>query len=280
MCVCIAFMAFCLAKAQPARPEIGVARDMEEDSLLSASGYGYMVESIGKIMSPVSIEDGRFAENLAVIQSMKTRIYAVNIFLPGNLKMVGPDIDEKAVLAYAEKVFERCKQAGIPMVIWGSAGSRRLPEGFDKAIAINQFIALARKVAVVAHKYGIFLTLENLNTGETNFLTSVAEVAEVVRKVDQPNFKVCVDIYHMLRENEPASEIRKADGLIYHCDIAERENRTPPGTVGDDLVPYLMALKEAGFQGKIIIEARWTDLTKQLPETRRYLEGKIGEVWN
>ncbi len=273
-------IAFDPVNAQKARPEIGVARDMEEDSLLSVSGYGYMVESIGKIMSPVNIDEARFAQNLEAIRSMKTRIYAVNIFLPGNLKMVGPDIDEKAVLVYAEKVFQRCKQAGIPMVIWGSAGSRRLPEGFDKATAMDQFISLARKVALLAQKYDIFLTLENLNTGETNFLTSVAEVADVVRKVDQPNFKVCVDIYHMLKENEPASEIRKADGLIYHCDIAERENRTPPGTLGDNLVPYLVALKEAGFQGKIIIEARWTDVTKQLPAARKYLEGKIAEVWN
>jgi len=60
------------SNAQKTRPEIGVARDMEEDSLLSASGYEYMVESIGKIMSPVSIDDARFAQNLAVIRSMKT----------------------------------------------------------------------------------------------------------------------------------------------------------------------------------------------------------------
>ncbi len=260
-------------------PDIGIARDMEEDSLLYASGYRHLVESIGKIMSPRSISDEQFETNLRTIKNLKTPLYAVNIFLPGELKTVGPNVDEEAILAYTARVFERCRQAGVGMVVWGSGGSRRVPEGFSREKAMEQFVAIAKKIAVQASEYGIRLTLENLNSSETNFLNLLSEVHEVVKRVDEPNFRICVDIYHMLRESEPASAIEKAGALITHCDIAEKEKRTPPGTMGDDLTPYLTALKKAGFQGKIILECRWDDFATQAPVAKKYLDEKLAEVY-
>lgn len=274
-----AFMAFGIVLASAQTPEIGIAADMEKDSLLNASGYGHLVESIGKIMSPRSVSDEQFKKNLRAIKNLKTPLYAVNIFLPGELKTVGPNVDEQAILAYTDQVFRRCREADVSMVVWGSGGSRRLPEGFSKEKATEQFVAIAKKIAVQASQYDIQLTLENLNSGETNFLNLLSEVHEVVKRVDEPNFRVCVDIYHMLRENEPASVIEEAGALITHCDIAEKEKRTPPGTMGDDLTPYLKALKKAGFQGKIILECRWDDFDRQAPIAKRHLEEKIAEVY-
>lgn len=274
---CVIFLSLTDLAAQ--QPRVGIARDMEDDSVLYASGYRYFVESIGKIMDPQKISDEQWAENLAAIKRLKTSLYAVNIFIPGNLKTVGPAVDEAAILAYTAKVFERCRQAGVGMVVWGSGGSRRLPEGWDYADGVRQFTSIAKKIAVQAQQYDIELTLENLNSGETNFLTKLSEVIEVVKDVNEPNLNVCVDIYHMLRENEPPAVIVQGGDLIRHCDIAEKENRTAPGTVGDEVVPYLAALKEINFKDVIIIEGRWTNFEQEAPKTFSYLEGKISELW-
>lgn len=265
--------------AQPAVPEIGVARDMEDDALMYASGYRHFVESIGKIMSPQSVTDEEFAARLKAIRQLKTNLYAVNIFIPGNLKTVGPEVDEEAILAYTQKVFERCQQAGVGMVVWGSGGSRRVPEGFDYQQAVDQFVSIAGKVARQAQQYGILLTLENLNSTETNFLNRLSEVIDVVKRVDEPNLRVCVDIYHMLKDGEPAEVIDEGRGLIEHCDIAEKEGRTAPGIAGNEVVPYLRALKRIDYSGKIIVEARWTSFEKEAPATVKYLEGRIKELW-
>lgn len=222
-------------KAQGNPPAIGIVENMANDSLLYANGYLHLVESVGKIFSPRTVSDQQFDDNLNQIKQLNLSLYAVNIFIPGELKVVGPQVDEAAILAYAEGVFKRCQLAQVHLVVWGSGGARRVPEGFDPAEAKKQFIAIARKVAEVAQRYQTTLALENLNHTETNFITTLSEALDVVQQVNHPNFKLCADIYHMLNENEPAAVIEKTKNYLVHCDLAERESRTPPGVQGDGL---------------------------------------------
>lgn len=257
------------------QPEVIAAVDMSNDSLLHALGYRYTVENVGKNFSPLNVTDAQFEQILTRIKKLKTKIYAVNIFLPGSLKVVGPTVDENAILRYTEVVFQRCQRAGIKMIVWGSSGSRSLPEGFDPAVATAQFISIAKKIAQQASPYKITLVLENLNRTETNFITTLKEAGEIAAAVNMPNFRICADIYHMLKENEPASVIKQVGKYIVHCDIAEKQNRTPPGTEGDDFTPYLVALKSIGYKGKIAMECRWDNLTTQLGPAREYLQTEI-----
>ncbi|MCH5721373.1 sugar phosphate isomerase/epimerase family protein [Niabella hibiscisoli] len=109
------------------------------------------------------------------------------------------------------------------------------------------------------------LTLESQNREECNFLNTIKECIEVARAVNHPNYKICVDIYHMMRENEPASIILEGGSLVYHCDIGEKATRSAPGIAGDDFTPYFYALQRIGYKGMIALECRFTDLDKELP---------------
>jgi sugar phosphate isomerase/epimerase len=204
----------------------------------------------------------------------------MNIFMPGDMKLVGPDVKEDVILAYANTVFERCKRAGVNMVVWGSGGARRVPDGFDHNKAKEQFIAIAGKVSLLAKKHNINLALENLNSTETNFVNTVEEALEVVNKVDQPNFWLCVDIYHMLMEGEQPAIIAKTKKKLIHCDIAEKVKRAPPGVLGDDFRPYLTELKKVGYSGKIVLECRWDNLRAQLHSAKENLQKQIDEVYD
>src|SRR6478752_614048 len=168
-CLCLPAFTSSVYKST-VKPEIGIVQDYENDSLLHASGYKYLIESVSKCFSPIKVSDQQFEERLAAIKKLKTPLLAVNLFIPGELKVIGPAVDEAAILAYTEKVFERCKRANVTMITWGSGGSRRLPDGFDPIKAKEQFIYIARKVAEQAAKFNIVLALENLNSTETNFI--------------------------------------------------------------------------------------------------------------
>ncbi|HKZ37125.1 MAG TPA: sugar phosphate isomerase/epimerase family protein [Chryseolinea sp.] len=267
------------AQKESATLEIGVVQDLENDSLLYAYGYRYLVESTSKLFSPKNVSDQQFETVLQKIKKLKTPLFGTNLFIPGALKVVGPVIDEKAVLSYVEIVFKRGHAAGIKMIIWGSGGSRGIPEGFDRTKAKEQFVSMARKIATLAKKYNIILALENLNSTECNFINTVAEAYDVVKAVDHENFRLCVDIYHMLKEGESAAVIEKTKKYLVYCEIAERENRTPPGVRGDDFRPYLQALKKIGYLGKIIIECRWDDIQVQGASAYQYLHKQIKEVY-
>ncbi|MGC3943527.1 MAG: sugar phosphate isomerase/epimerase family protein [Chryseolinea sp.] len=253
------------------KPEIGIVMDHSSDSLLYATGYRYIVENVVKYFSPLSVDDAAFQKNLQSFSRMKTKIYCLNIFMPGDMKLVGPDVNEEAIIRYARGVFARCNQAGVDLIIWGSGGARRVPEGFDPAKARQQFISIARKVSEVAKEYRIQLALENLNSTETNFINTVADALQVVKEVNHPNFRLCVDIYHMLMENEPPAIIETTKEYLVHCDIAEREGRAAPGVHGQDFVPYLRALNKVKYRKLIVMECRWKNLEAEIKQGRAEL---------
>lgn len=268
-----------LAQRNDKKPEIGIAQDFQNDSLLHANGYRFLVESIAKCISPKSVSEQQFLDNVKAFKKLKLNIYAVNIFFPGDLKLVGPEVNEEAILSHARSVFQRCNTAGVKMVIWGSGGARRVPEGFDLGKAKEQFVSIARKVAALAKQYKIMVALENLNSTETNFITTVEMAYQIVQKVNHPNLRLCVDIYHMLMEGEPPSVINQTKKYLIHCDIAEKENRAPPGVKGDDFREYLKALRNVGYSGKIVLECRWQDLAMQAGPARENLQRQIDDVY-
>ncbi len=267
------------ARSLFAQPPIGIVAPIRMDSLVSISGYDVLVESVSNLVSPKTISDAQFEANLKTLSNLKTPVYALNIFIPGEMKLVGPLVNEKALLEYVEKVFERCKRAGIKLIVWGSGGARRIPEGFSPAMAKLQFVELAKKVAQVAERYEVVLALENLNRTETNFINSVSEAFEIVTLVDHPNMRLCADIYHMLKENEPPGVLLTVREVLVHCDLAEKENRNPPGVNGEDFTSYLKLLKQINYQGKVVLECRWTNFVDQVIPAREYLQQQLDAVW-
>jgi sugar phosphate isomerase/epimerase len=231
------------------------------------------------MVSPRSVTEEQFQANVQKIKSMRMPMYAFNIFIPGELKVVGPEVNESAVLRYVETVFQRCEKAGVHKIIWGSGGSRRVPEGFDHGKAKEQFISIAKKIASLASRYKITLALENLNSTETNFINTVEEALDIVKKVDHKNLRLCVDIYHMLKDSEPPSSIENTKGYVVYCEVAEKEGRTPPGVKGDDFRPYFTALKKAGYHGEIMIECRWENVASQGAAAFQSLQGQILDVY-
>jgi len=259
-------------------PRLGIVAPIEQDSLIYASGFRMLGESVGKMLSP-SLTEEQFQQNLTRIKSARCKVYLCNIFFPGSIKIAGPVVDENRVLGYADTVFSRAKKAGISFIVLGSGGARRIPEGYDVEKAKADFASLCRKLAKVAGKYGIMIALESLQATETNFLNTLKSAAEVVRAVDDPNFKLNADIFHMMREGEsPQSIVDAADVLVY-CEIAEKQSRSFPGVKGDDFKPWLRALRKAKYKGHIFIEGNTNNPANDIPLSFKYLTRQLQEVY-
>ena len=110
------------AQKKPTAPEIGVVQNMENDSLLRAIGFTCLVESTREILSPRTVTDQQFQNLLPAIKQLEVPLYGCNLFIPGDLKVVGPAVDEQAVLEYVDVVIRRAKAAGVTLITWGSGG--------------------------------------------------------------------------------------------------------------------------------------------------------------
>jgi len=259
-------------------PSIGVCSSYKNDSLFSKAGYEYIEEGVSRILAP-AVNDQQFVSQVGDLQRTHCHVQTCNGFIPGTIKIVGPQVDEARVLGYVDTVMRRAKEAGIELIVLGSGEARKLPEGVSPAQAKPQFIALCRKMAEVAARYGRIIAMENLNSTETNFINTLEEANEVVNAIHHPNFKLTADIYHMLKENESAAAIEKAGSNLVHCHIAEREKRAAPGVAKQDFRPYFAALHKIGFHGRIMVECRWDDMAAQSKPAYDYLKGQLEEAY-
>lgn len=244
-------------------PLLGVCATMDKIPLVDRFGYAFIQPTVSEILQPQKPDSlYNFELNDA---DFPLEMLVCNVFIPGSIKTTGPDADEQKIMDYARRVFERAQKLNIRLIVFGSGASRNIPEGFDRVVARKQFIAISKKLATLAAQYAIVLSLESQNKEECNFINTLEESILIAKEVNHPNFRVTVDIYHMMRENEPASHILAGGEYIYHCDIGEKETRSAPGVKGDDFVPYFRAFQQIGYQGMIALECRFTDLASELP---------------
>lgn len=267
------------SNAQNRYPSLGVATSYENDSILHAAGFVYIEETVRKILSP-SVTEPQFRQQVALLRQSRCKIETCNLFIPAEIKIVGPAVQEERVLGYVDTVMQRAKAAGIRLIVLGSGGARKLPEGITPAAAKPAFIALCRKMAQIAARYDCTIAMENLNSTETNFINTLQEANEVVNAIGHPHFKLTADIYHMLKEGESAASIEKAGANLVHCHIAEREKRTAPGVAGDDFRPYFAALKKIGFTGRIMVESRWGDMAAECRPAIAYLQQQLAAAYD
>ncbi|PWS28710.1 hypothetical protein DHW03_02360 [Pedobacter yonginense] len=274
----LAYSLWSLAVNGQSAIKMGIAASLDQDSLAYVSGFEMITESAQKMLSP-SLTDQEFQRNLKKIQSARCKVITCNLFFPSSLKIAGPDVDEEKVLKYTDIILSRARKAGVKFMVLGSSGSRRIPDHYDVQQAKLNFVKLGAKLGDLAKKHQVTIVLENLETTETNFITSLKSAAEVVRLVNHPNFKLNVDIFHMLREQESPDEIRTVGDIIAFCEVAEKEKRTFPGVMGDDLKPYLQALKDIHYTGFIFIEGSTTNAAVEMPLSFKYLTQQIAEVY-
>jgi sugar phosphate isomerase/epimerase len=267
------------ANAKPAKflERIGISTGIANNSILASAGYSFVEENVKNFLCPQEA-DSVFEQRLALLKASKLPVEACNSFLPGNLKVVGPAPLHDDILKFGETAFRRAKMAGVQTIVFGSGGARAIPEGFSRDEAKNQFISLCKKLAPLAKKYDVVISLEPLNRKECNFINSVAEGGEIVQAVDHENFRLLADLYHMLMENESPVNITKYGHLLYHTHIAEKNGRTAPGVNDEDFTPYFKALKEVNFKGRMTIECSWKNLEEQAAPALKTMRSQIASV--
>ncbi len=254
--------------------KIGVCTGIANNGVLAAAGFSYLEEAVRNFLVPAE-DESVFQAKLALLKKSQLPIEACNNFLPANLKCVGPNAAPDDILKYAETAFRRAETAGVKTIVFGSGGSRAMPESFSRDAAREQFVSLCKRMAPIAGKYNIVISLEPLNSKECNFVNSVAEGGGIVEAVDHPNFRLLADIYHMLRENESPANITRYANFLYHTHIAENVGRSAPGVNKEDFTAYFKALKNAKYAGRMSIECSWTNLEQQAATALQTIRGQL-----
>jgi sugar phosphate isomerase/epimerase len=237
-------------------------------------GLSFIEPTVGGLLCPQDDKAG-FAKRLAAARDAPLPVEAVNCLLPAQMKTTGPAVDADAVEAWIRVVCRRARQVGIKWIVFGSGGSRRVPEGFDPGRAFEQLVEHLKRWGPIAGEENVIIVIEPLNRSETNIINSVDEGAELARRADHPNIRLLADTYHMAKDGDPPEAIRRAGGLIVHAHCAEAVGRAPVGFGGEDHRPYFRALKDVGYKGGVSIEANFDSFQEELPRAVAELRKQI-----
>jgi sugar phosphate isomerase/epimerase len=234
--------------------------------MLAEAGFDFIELHVQNHLKTTAEDDAAFQPELARIQAAPLPALAANCFVPGSLKITGPEVDWDALAAYAASAFARAHQAAVKIIVFGSGGARRIPDGFDRRTAWGQLIRFGKLIGPLAAAQEVTVVVEPLNQKECNVFTSVGESGRYVEEVGHPNVRLLVDAYHWGKDDDSYDDIVTYGHLVHHTHIATVTSRMPPGFEPDDFADFFGALKESGYDGPVSIEARWDDMASQAPK--------------
>lgn len=239
---------------------LGITTTLEQYESAAEAGFDYYEPAVTAL---AKLDEEAWGNFLSRVSKAGLPVETACVLFPGEIKLVGPEADWDVSENYLKKVFPRLEQVGVKVVVLGSGGARRVPEGYPAESAEKQFISAARKIGDLAETFGILIALEPINHLETNFLNTVSEGLALVRKIKHPSVKLLADAWHMAKENEGPGVLFSAAEALIHAHTAGVVERRFPGTSGEkDLAGFFDTLMECGYAGRLTVEAKTDDFSK------------------
>src|SRR5579875_915721 len=246
----------CTMGAPPSEQRAKVLRDAGCDYYEPAVATGVMAEDRDDFEANL----GRWS-----VGGLEPR--SANVFLPGDLKVVGPEVHPEKVQAYMGEALRRAKVLGIERIVFGSGKAREVPDGFPVQEAYRQLKQASRWAAEAAEQAGggAVICLEHLRHQETNILNSLAEAGQMARELDLANVGLVVDIYHLMEEQEDFGVVGSVADKVAHVHVCGPDRHPPAAEDEKRLVALFDRLAAIGYRGRISIEASFADVESEAP---------------
>ncbi|GGH85949.1 sugar phosphate isomerase/epimerase [Pullulanibacillus pueri] len=250
--------------------KLGCCADIQKAEIVQRAGFDF-IECTVTSLSPEK-DDHYFREILLKpFEASPIPVEACNVFLPGDLTLVGDSVNWERIHSYVERALERVKRIGAEIVVFGSGKARSIPAGFDREKGETQILNFLNKVADKAEETGITVVIEPLNKKESNVINTIPEAVDFAQKVSRSSIQVLADFYHMDEEDENLDHIVQWGDYLRHIHVADT-GRMAPGTGNYPYEVFVDKIKQANYQGRISIECKWNDFDSEVKEAKRSLE--------
>jgi D-psicose/D-tagatose/L-ribulose 3-epimerase len=266
--------ASCLALGvPPAAPPVGVCVEASRLAEAKAAGFDYVEIGASRV---AGLSDEEFEQLVRQVEQLRLPVPAANLFIPGTIKLVGTAIDKQKQEAYVTGCLVRLKRLGVKVVVLGSGGARRVPDGFSRDEALAQLVDFCRRIAPLARQNGITIAVEPLRRAETNIVNSAREGLALVKAVDRAEIRLLVDFYHLAEESESPDVVLEAGALLVHVHVANPKGRAFPSAPDEAAYgPFFANLCKIGYAGRVSIEGSTADFAAQAPKSIAMLRAAL-----
>lgn len=130
----------------------------------------------------------------------------------------------------------------------------KINESVSQEEAEEWTVDCLRKCTEFAKNYNVRLTLEPVNRYESNFINTLNEGIEFIKRVGASNLGLLADTFHMnIEEVSIYDSIIQAKDFITHVHFAD-SNRWAPGCGHLDFTKIVQTLKNIDYQGYVSAE--------------------------
>jgi sugar phosphate isomerase/epimerase len=179
---------------------------------------------------------------------------ACNLF-PASLRVVGKDADPTSIDDYLDRAFARAGRIGISKLVFGSSPSRDLRGEITEEEGYSQVTGLVlRSLLPRCEKRGVHLVMEPIAGLYADFIKTLDDGMEVVRRVNSPSVTLLADTLHMLNEKEGPEALERHFGSLDHVHVSELERELPAGVFSPELKAILQKLMNMGYDKTISLE--------------------------
>jgi len=225
-------------------------------------GFDYIEMSLTTV---AALSQQEFDQYKAAFDKCPIKSEAYNGFVPGDIKLTGPAVDNGRIDDFLEMSLSRAQALGGKVVVFGSSAARNLPEDWTEQQAWPQLVDFCHKAGDVASKKGITIVIEPLRKAESNILNLVREGYRLAKEVNHPHVKLLADTYHMAVEYEGIDALADCADMLYHVHTANPVGRVCPAPGdGIDYVGILGMLQRSGYNHRFSIECGIQDFVPQL----------------
>ena len=253
------------AMGQARKVQVGYCSTLKNIEAAKAAGFDYVELGTTEI---AALSDDEFEEAAAHIKQVGLPGAGGEPVPSGGAQGDGAADNRDEQMAYVKKAFARLARLGTEIVVFGSGGARRVPEGFPKDEAFKQLVEFGKRIAPEARAHGLTIAIEPLRREETNIINSAAEGLELVKAIDDPNFQLMIDFYHLASEKEDPAIVVRARRP--HPAPAHGESARPrvPARSGTSTTTRRSSrsLRKIGYDKRISVEASAKDFPSEAPQ--------------
>lgn len=159
---------------------------------------------------------------------------------------------------YLKRACRRAKRTGIKKIIFGNGQARLLTEN-NSVKKEGRFLDFMRMFADTAGCCDLEIILEPLGPKYSNYINTLSEAVQIIRKVNMPNFFTMADLRHMYGAKEPFADIVAYVDYVHHIHmdypVTFPARLFPRVEDRFDYTGFLDAIEKSGYQDTLTIEA-------------------------
>ena len=223
-----------------------------EESIKKLARLGYDGVEIS-LRDPGQIDKARLHRVLEESGISLASIATGQAALKDGLTFTDPDekIREAAVNRIIKQI-DLASEFSAPVIIGLVRGN--LPAGSKKNEAIRWATDACKRCCDFAKEKGIDIFIEMINRYEANWLNTILEGKNFLKKVKRDNVFLHIDTFHMnIEEPSLVDSILEAKGLVGYVHLVD-SNRWAPGYGHINFREVISALKKIGYKGYLSLE--------------------------